>query len=86
MTAAADAFTGPIDGPAVRCVAVTPSDSADLAYLSRSLYIGVAGDVKITDSIGNTVVFKAAPVGILPVRAARVWATATTATNIIALS
>lgn len=80
--------------PYQRAVAVTPSDAADIAYspalqsglLTRALYIGVTGDVSVVTSGGDTVLFKAAPVGLLQVRAARVRATGTTATNILALA
>lgn len=75
-----------LDAPAQHAAAVTPSDSTDLTTSARSLYIGVSGDVTL-DTVGGetTILFKAAPVGILPVRAQRVRATGTTATNIVAL-
>lgn len=72
--------------PARKAVAVTTSDSADLATKpTRALYIGVTGDVKVTMQSGDTVTFKAAPVGTLPVCVTRVFATGTTATDILAL-
>jgi hypothetical protein len=80
--------------PFQRAVAVTPSDTVDIAFSPalqagltiRGLYIGVTGDVSVITSGGDTVLFKAAPVGLLQVRAARVRATGTTATNILALA
>lgn len=68
-------------------VAVVPSDAVDLAVPSRALYVGGAGDVTaIMTRGGNTVVFKAVPVGTtLPVSVSRVMVTGTTATNIVAL-
>ncbi len=66
-------------------VAVTPSDTTDLSFVTTALYIGVAGDVTIIDPMGNTTLYKGVPVGILPVSAARVKATGTTATNIVAI-
>ena len=73
--------------PAVSAVAVTPHDTTPLATgICRALYIGVTGDVEVVMADGGTaVVFKAVPVGILPVRAQIVKATLTTATNILAL-
>lgn len=65
-------------------IAVTPSDSTSIA-LCRALYIGVSGDVAVVTKGGGTVTFKAAPVGILPVRVSKVMSTNTTATNILAL-
>lgn len=75
-----------LDSPAEHAAAVTPNDGADLATSARSLYIGGAGAVKVTTVGGEAVTFAAVPVGtVLPVRAARVWSTGTTATNIIAI-
>lgn len=83
----ADTFsdqTAGLEAPASHAAAVTPSDSTDLAALARALYVGVLGDVRVTLAGGETVTFVGAQ-GILPVRAARVLATSTTATNILAL-
>jgi hypothetical protein len=50
------------------------------------LYIGVSGDVKIDSAGGETgIVLKAVAVGKLEVEATKVYATGTTATNIVAL-
>lgn len=72
-------------GPARGALAVTTSNTVDVPEC-RALYIGVTGDVKV-NLPGQTVgvVFKAVPVGILPVQATRVYATGTTATDIVAL-
>lgn len=81
--------------PAGSAFAVTPSDTANLpnnnpaqGLTCRGLYVGVSGDVAVTpagNADGTSVVFKAAPVGFLPVACKRVWATGTAATNIVAL-
>lgn len=65
--------------------AVTASDSSALDRTSTALYIGVSGDVKVDLENSGTVVFKAVPVGILPVRATKVYSTGTTATYILSL-
>ena len=81
-----DAYLSNLDSPAVNAVAVTPSDSVDLAIASRALYIGVSGDVRVDmQGGGAAVTFVGVPVGILPIRASRVYATSTTATNIVSL-
>lgn len=65
---------------------VSPSDSIDLSFQSRALYVGGAGNVAVTNVLGVSIVFVAAPIGaILPVVTNRVMATGTTATNIIVL-
>lgn len=71
--------------PADHAASVTPSDTVDLTYTARALYIGADGDVKLITIGGETVTFANVPVGILPVRAARVLATGTTATDIVAV-
>ena len=53
--------------------------------MSRALYIGVAGDVTVILKSGASLLFKALPVGLYPIRAKRVAATGTAATNILAL-
>lgn len=73
--------------PGDKLAAVTPHDTNDLTNgVCKALWIGVAGDVKVLaadDSDG--VVLKAAPVGLLPICARRVYSTGTTATNIVAI-
>jgi hypothetical protein len=73
--------------PAASAAAVAPSDSVDLANAAtKGIYVGVSGDVKIDLVTGGSgIVFKAAPVGLLRVQAKRVYATGTTATNMVAL-
>jgi hypothetical protein len=85
--------------------AVTPSDTQDLTnaanavptpFYAKALYIGVAGDVKVTMAgdkgaagpagVEQPVVFKSVPVGLLNVQVRRVWSTGTAATNIVALT
>ncbi len=93
MTAAVAEFTGrgPVDSPAWDAGPVTPSDTVDLLFQSRGLYVGGTGDVVVNmagpDST-NPVTFKAVPAGVLlPIRVTRVLAvgSGTTATNITAI-
>ena len=76
-----------INGPIESGFAVTPDDNNDLTYQTRYLYAGVSGDVKATLAHdGSTVVFKSLAAGVLhPIAVSRVWATGTTATNILGL-
>lgn len=65
---------------------VTPNNSSDLPYTGVVLYIGTGGDVKVDASIGGTEIFKNLPDGsVLPVKVDRVYASGTTATDIIGL-
>ena len=77
---------GGLESPAREAVAIIPDDINDLVNTSRSIYVGTAGDVSV-HMIGQSapVVFKAVPVGILPIRADRVLSTGTTGADIVAL-
>ncbi len=64
---------------------VVPSDSTDLATPSV-IYVGDAGDVKVTTAQGDTVTFVGVPAGgVIPVQVLRVWSTGTTATYMVAV-
>lgn len=78
-------FTPNNELPAALASAVTPHDTNTLAYYTRALYIGGAGNVAVVMN-GVTIVFSGLPAGtILPIRTDVVKATSTTATNIVAL-
>ncbi len=71
--------------PAKDGVAVTPSDTVNLAQPARALWVGVLGDVSVEMvGIGSAVVFKGAQ-GLLPISVTRVNSTNTDATDIVAL-
>jgi len=76
-------FSKTADSCASMAFSVTPADS-DMGTPARALYVGVGGDVRVTTTGGNDVTFTAVPGGsLLPVSVKRVWATGTTATNVI---
>lgn len=63
--------------------AITTSDTVDLATPSV-VYVGATGNVKVNTAQGDTVTFSNVPSGgIIPVQVTRVWATGTTATNMV---
>lgn len=67
-------------------VAVTPNDSENLPQEARAIYVGTAGNLKIKTALGNDVTFPNVQDGsIIPCRALQVYATGTTADNIVAL-
>lgn len=73
--------------PAARAAAITPNDSTDLAYVTRGIYIGTAGNISV-DLVyeGVAVVFSNVLAGtILPVQAKRVRSTSTTAGSLVGL-
>jgi hypothetical protein len=78
-----------------RAAAVTPSNTVDIPYIGSDgttpswpcvLYIGGAGNVRVQTAGGDDVVFNNVLAGtFIPVQVTRVFATNTTATNIVAL-
>ena len=75
-----------LESPGEGLLTVTPDDGADLTQVSRALYIGGAGDLAVQMKDGSSGTFVGVYSGqLLPVRAARVLATGTTATNIVAI-
>jgi hypothetical protein len=84
----ADNFSGfgnSIDGPGSYAAAITPNDGGDLATSARALWIGTSGNIAVVPvGGGSPVIFKSIS-GWMPVRVARVMATGTTATDIVAV-
>ncbi len=72
--------------PATNAVLITPSDSVDLTYISRAVYVGTGGNMKVTMQDSGTLLFTGIPSGTtLPIRVSRIWSTTTTASTILAL-
>ena len=66
---------------------VTPHDTNELAHATRLLYVGSDGlNVKVQTIHGEDVTYKLVPAGtFIPVEAKKVYATGTTATDIVAM-
>jgi len=79
-------FKASLESPASFSYEVTPSDGANLAFITRAIYVGVTGDVKLLlkgDTANTTL--KNVAVGYHPLRVAKIFATGTTANSIVAL-
>lgn len=75
-----------ITGPIERLDPVTPNDAADLPLgLTRALFVGVGGNVAVVDLHGTVVTLASADSQYHPLRVARVLASGTTATGVVAL-
>lgn len=78
---------------AYRAANVTPSDTAPIPSVGGGsgknngcvLYVGVEGDLKVETSGGDVVTFKNMPVGYVPIQVVKIFATGTSANEIIAL-
>jgi hypothetical protein len=75
-----------LNSPAQDAFTISKSDSANLTFSTRAIYVGGAGNVAITTVKGTNVTFANVPAGaILPVRAQKVLDTGTTATLIVGM-
>ena len=85
MPAIDDLQNGPTSS-AAGAAAISPSDTTNLARVTRGVYIGGSGNVSSLMADGSTVVFVGAQSGsVLPIRVQRINAAGTTATNLLAL-
>jgi hypothetical protein len=66
---------------------VTPNNDTDLAQVTRGVFVGGAGNLNVNMAgTGTEVTFTGVPAGaFLPISVARIRATSTTATNIMAV-
>lgn len=75
-----------LTSPYVTGADVTPSDSDDLGFLPRALWVGGTGNLAVEFVDGTQVTLDGVPAGTeLRLRVAKVLATGTTATAIVAL-
>ncbi len=80
------AFQSGLESPAQSAVLVTPSDSQSLPNATRALYVGGAGNLRVTLVSGDTVTLTGVVAGMIyPLRVSRVLATGTTATGLVGL-
>jgi len=79
-------FQASVISPLTNAVAVTPHNTNELGYVTRAVYVGGTGDLKVTLQDSGTVTFVDVPAGsTLAIRAKVVFSTGTTATDIVAL-
>ncbi len=87
--AAIDLHAGQVEllaSPYDNAAAITPSDTADLAYATRAVWCGAAGNITVTMLGGGTVTLHHDAHRLLPIRITKVWETGTTNnTNLVAL-
>lgn len=85
MTDKYENYPAGLTSPPVHAASVTPDDNTDLPNVSRGVVIGGAGDLTVTMIGGDTVTFTLVAGVTHPMRLARIHATGTTATNIVAV-
>lgn len=75
-----------LNSPAENAETITPSDSTDLSYATRAIYVATDGDIRATFLGGTTVTLSGLRGGAAyPFRLQRILSTGTTATGIIGL-
>lgn len=76
-----------LTAPASNIEDITPSDSSNLTRVTRALYVGQTGNVRLQTPAGDIVTLANMQGGILyPIRVAKVFATGTTAADLGGLS
>lgn len=76
-----------LNSPARRAAAVTPSDSEELPFVTRWLYVGSAGNLRLTTDQGDIITMANVPAGSWQyIMAGKVWETGTTAQSIVAFA
>lgn len=84
-----DDFSSYNDGlttPAVAAEAASPSDTLDMEFVTRAIYVGQGGDMNVMLKSGDTVLMRNMQAGVIyPLRVIRVLATGTTAVDIVGL-
>lgn len=78
---------GALSAPADHAFAIVPHAVNELEGLTRCIWVGTGGDVTLwTRTSATAILFKNVPSGfILPVRATRVLAIGTTATDLVGM-
>ena len=72
--------------PAFDAFAISPSNSVDLPYLIRGIWVGATGDISLITPAGNTVLIVGIQTGyLLPIMAKRVRFTGTSASSLVGL-
>lgn len=83
---AEDKTMGGMGEPPINAKLVSPSDTDELATISRALYVGGAGNIALVMASGDAVTFTGVLAGsFLPIRVKKIKSTLTTATYILNL-
>lgn len=75
-----------LTAPPENAATIQPSDAALLSRVTRAVFVGGAGALRVEMMGGEDIVFAGLGAGtLLPVRIQKVFATGTTATSLVAL-
>ena len=77
---------GTVIRPGSGAFEITPSNTNELAYTTRAVYIGVDGDLRVTMVNDDVVTFVGMLGGVLyPIQVKQVWSTGTDADSIVGI-
>ena len=86
MTDSFSKFARSLTSPPEHGLEVAPSDSDDLPQVTRALYVGGTGDVRVRLRGGDVLTLLNVQAGsLVPLRVAQVLATGTTAAGLVGL-
>lgn len=75
-----------LSSPVTNALAITPSDTDELAQVTRGVYVAVSGTLKVDMVDSGTVTFTALSAGVIhPIRCKKIYSTGTAATGIVAV-
>jgi len=77
-----DSHSVSLTAPPSNGASVIPSDTDDLPFVSRAIYVGTPGDLHVLTHSGQDVTYKALS-GTKVLRVQKIYATGTTAADII---
>jgi hypothetical protein len=81
-----DNMTIGLVSPHGNAFAVTPDNDNDLDFVTRGIYVGASGTLKVDTDNGDTVTFTGIAAGVIhTLRVKKVYATGTSATGIVGL-
>ena len=77
-----------VSSPARSLIGVTPADGIPLAFVPKAIYVGAGGDlnVRCIEDQTATILRNVASGSILPIRAAEILSTGTTASDLVLLT
>lgn len=75
-----------LTAPPSAAEAIVPDDAAPLTRVTRAVYVGGGGDLRVRMLEGGIVTFAGVPGGsLIPLRLAQIYATGTSASDIVGL-
>lgn len=75
-----------LTSPPEEAAAIVPDDAYPLGHVSRAIFVGTGGDLRVRMLKGGVVTLANVPGGaFLPLRVSQVYATGTSATHLVGL-